>query len=431
MDINIKTGAWYYDQSISISFPDSWDVATYWPDTPPPLTDEKILSIINTPVGQPPLSEVARGKRNPVLIIDDLARPTPIFRILPFVLDQFRKSGVNPRAIRILVATGTHGPQDESALARKIGEAGSDTREVVVHDDRSGTKYVGKTSFGTPIYVDKEVINSDLVVGISGVYPHHLAGYSGGSKLALGVLGRKSIAYLHNFRRGCDKSHNIDNDFKKDLNEIARAIGLNTMYSLHINESMELVNIHCGDHFQYFTSAAKFTAQKYWAPYPTDADAVIVNAYPFDVSFSTMRKALGPLNRAQIKATKVIIASNLGGMGVHRLNPVAPTKWEQYRKFFEKLYLMDFDEFLKRVSCRILGWHRKTGEKKDYQLNNESNRGVWIYRPKNSITSASGIDGFHITNQWDHIIDTIQKEQCHQGKIKVRIYPCGGLHFLA
>ena len=82
-EIELRTGAWYNDRSIQLTFPDSWDVVTYWPDTPPPLTDEEIAEQIRRPIGQPTLSELARGKKRPVIVVDDLARPTPVFRILP------------------------------------------------------------------------------------------------------------------------------------------------------------------------------------------------------------------------------------------------------------------------------------------------------------------------------------------------------------
>src|ERR1035437_7332307 len=115
-EVELRTGIWYNDRSLIMNFPDAWDVVTYWPDASTPLIDEDLREKINSPIGQPALRELAKGKASPMIIVDDLARPTPVFRIMPFLLEQFRLAGVPRSNIRILVATGTHGPQNNEAL---------------------------------------------------------------------------------------------------------------------------------------------------------------------------------------------------------------------------------------------------------------------------------------------------------------------------
>ena len=156
--VELRTGIWYSDRLIALSFPDSWDVVTHWPDSLTPLTHQDILRIINSPVGQPPLHEAAKNKKRPVIIVDDLSRPTPVFKIMPFILEELNAAGIPSRDIRILVATGTHGIQDNTALVNKIGQESLRSCELIIHNDRRDTKFIGKTSFRTPVYVNKEVI---------------------------------------------------------------------------------------------------------------------------------------------------------------------------------------------------------------------------------------------------------------------------------
>ena len=59
--IELRTGIWYNDHAIQLDFPDSWDVQVSWPQTPDPLTDEQIKQTLETPIGQPPLRELAKG----------------------------------------------------------------------------------------------------------------------------------------------------------------------------------------------------------------------------------------------------------------------------------------------------------------------------------------------------------------------------------
>src|SRR6266700_7977235 len=92
----LRTAAWYGDRPLTLDFPDDWDVRVAWPNTPPPLSDGQIAAALDNAVGQPPIRELARGKSRPLVIVDDLTRPTPAGRILPFLLRQFEEAGISP-----------------------------------------------------------------------------------------------------------------------------------------------------------------------------------------------------------------------------------------------------------------------------------------------------------------------------------------------
>jgi len=62
--VQVRTGIWGEDKLVDLNFFDSWDVKTYWPDTPEILSDDQIEKIIESPQGQPPLSKLAKGKKN-------------------------------------------------------------------------------------------------------------------------------------------------------------------------------------------------------------------------------------------------------------------------------------------------------------------------------------------------------------------------------
>ena len=432
-EIRLRTGIWYDDRAITITFPDSWEVVTYWPNTPPPLTDEDILKIIDSPIGQPPLYELAKGKKKPLIVVDDLARPTPLYRIMPFLLDHLERAGIPSSNVRILVATGTHGEQNKSALANKIGKEGMSC-QVLTHSDTENTKYIGRTSFGTPIFVNKELLTSDLIVGISGVYPQHTTGFGGGSKLSLGVLGRKSIIHLHYGHEAVGGTYNINNSFRRDVTEIARMIRLNTIYTIHVNAHLEIVNLMCGDHFSYYPQAAQFSLEKYLAPLPDEADVVIANAYPSDLSFTFMRKAYKPLDYAPRKAMKIMVASNFEGIGTHGLfQHIKPPRFMRYRSMYHKISLMEPRVILSKLVNR-LGFSQKTHPNQhkaaqNYAIPQNTNH-LWVYRPNCHGLHTPQVDGMTITDAWKNILEAIEKEQSPGNAVKVRIYPCASLQCL-
>jgi lactate racemase len=196
-EISLRTGVWYGDQFVALRFPDTWDLSVLWPKTPPALSDSQIAQPLEHPVGQAPIRELCRGKSSPLVIVDDPNRPTPVARVLPFLLKPFCEAGIDPRSIRILIATGTHAAPRRETVQKKIGPEAFATCQVLVHDAYRNLAKLGRTSLGTPVEVNREVLRSDLVIGMGGIYPNHTAGYGGGSKLALGVLGFRSIRHLH------------------------------------------------------------------------------------------------------------------------------------------------------------------------------------------------------------------------------------------
>jgi len=433
-EIKLRTGIWYNDRAITLSFPDSWEVVTYWPNTPPPLTDEDISKIADSPIGQPPLYELAKGKKNPLIVVDDLARPTPTYRIVPLLLHHLERAGITSSRVRILVATGTHGEQNESALANKLGKAGIESCNVIVHNDMCNTKYIGRTSFGTPVFANKELLSSDLIIGISGVYPQHTTGFGGGSKLSLGVLGRKSIIHLHYGHEAVGGNYDINNGFRRDVTEIARMIKLNTIYTIHVNAHLEIVNLMCGDHFSYYPRAAQFSLEKYAAPLPDEADVVIANAYPFDLSFTFMRKAYKPLDYAPQKATKIMVASNSEGIGVHGLfQHIKPSRFIRYRSMYRRISLMEPRVILSKLINRLkFRKELQSNEHKaapNYAMPRNTNH-LWVYRPNCEDLRTPAIDGMTTTDAWKNILEAIEKEQSHGNAIKVRIYPCAPLQCL-
>jgi nickel-dependent lactate racemase len=447
-NIELRTGGWHDDRTVVLTFPTAWDVVTYWPDTPLPLDDQAIEAIMASPVGQPPLRELARGKTRPLIIVDDTSRPTPVARLMPFLLRELGAAGVPATRVRVLVATGTHGKQDAVALKRKLGKDTFSSSRVLVHRDWGHTKHIGVTSAGTPVYVNPEVGDSDLILGVGGIYPQHTTGFGGGAKLALGVLGRKTIARLHLTHPSVGGTYRIDNDFRRDLTEIARLMGLGTMFTLFSNANRQLVHLICGDHFRYYDDAVAYTHRHYDAPLPSDADLVVANAHPSDDSVYFMRKAMAPVEYAPPSAVKVMVASNHAGLGFHGI--YYPTHNPRLNAHLMRLTWASIHDpatllrkLARRVSRRVRqssqhtptpvdpGQTREAFAVADPLAGNEGLRPqppahVWVYAPPGGFVPQRPTDGMTITDCWDRILDAART--AHPGdRLRVRVYACGSL----
>jgi len=141
-ETHCSTGAWYSDEALTLDCPPEWDVTVFRPPTPPPLTDRQIAEALERPSGQSPIRQICRGKSRPLVIIDDLNRPTPVARVMPFLLTHFHDAGISSRDVTILVATGTHGAPQLNAVLKKAGPEAASCK-IVLHDPERGLVQVG------------------------------------------------------------------------------------------------------------------------------------------------------------------------------------------------------------------------------------------------------------------------------------------------
>lgn len=430
--IEIRTGIWYNDRSVELAFPEHWDVTIIAPPTPPPLTDEELARALDEPVGQPPLVELARGRSDVAIIVDDLSRPTPVHRVMPLVLDRLEAAGVPRGAVRVIVATGTHGDQDMAAIANKLGPEAMSRCEVTIHDDLRDTVYAGRTSFGTKAYVNRTVLDADLLLGIGGVYPQHTTGFGGGGKLALGVCGRRTIMQLHTGHGSMEGTYDTDNPFRRDVTEIAGLIGLDTIVTLHIDAYSNVVRAVSGDYHAYYDDAAAFSRETYDAPVPDGRwDVVIANAYPLDTSFTFMRKGYKPLYSAPRECVKVMIASAYEGVGVHGLFQfIDPSLGSRIRNLLIRLRDVDKAALPAKIWGRIRDRFAPPEEAPpEAQVTalppNSEHLYVWRTDPG---TEIQPIDGVTVKHEWQELVDLIESEH-FAGRERVRacLYVCAPL----
>lgn len=434
----LRTGAWYGDRELRLRFPDTWRVSVLRPDTPPPLTGDQIADALRQPVGQPPISELARGCRRALVILDDLTRPTPAERMLPPLLRQLEEAGVEAADVTLMMGSGTHGPPPGDAMEKKVGRQVASSCRVAVHDDRRNLVKVGRTSFGTPVLVDREVIDSDFVVGIGGIYPQHSTGFGGGSKLALGVLGRRSIAHLHYRHPSMRGSYETDNDFRRDLDEVARMIGLRTTIGFHLDSSREAVRVVSGDHELYYTEAVAFSKQVYKAPLPGDADVVVSNAYPMDVSLTFMRsKGVIPLTHAAPGASRILIAACPEGVGHHGLFPFMNGPRFARERHLARTVLITPGSVPRKLKRKVVRTVRRQARAKSNSDASSSpprapaRHPIWLYAPADGGSDLpDAIPGMRAVASWEDTVRRVAGEQVGRKDLRVAIYACAALQVL-
>jgi len=444
-DQQLRTGAWYGDSPLHLSLPAGWIVKIHWPNTPPPLTDSAIVRCLEQPVGQPRLRDLCKGKSRPFVLVDDVNRPTPADRILPFLLKEFEAAGIPSSQITILVARGSHGEPSPQSLRLKVGQQVASECRVSLHDPYRNTRKIGKTSFGTPVYVNKEILNADFIMGISGVYPNNTAGFGGGAKLVLGILDVRVISQLHHKHESVGWGRtDSENNFRKDLDEIAKIIGMQSLVTAHVNADRELVRLRSGDFRQYYQEEVAFAQEAFRAPKPDGADVVISNSFPNDLSLTFIHmKGIYPLRYAPPGASRIVLGACSEGEGFHGVFPIVRMPlFHIQRDRLRRIPMMTPLEIAGKIATKVrskLHLHApsrgsaQTTPPGGYpQTPRPRENPIWLYRTGGrSDRLPFEVRGMRTRYDWNEILKIVRREQAGREQLKVVVYPCAPLQVLA
>lgn len=158
-----------------------------------------VRAAMENPIDSPRLAELAKGKKNCVIIISDHTRPVPSRDIIPNMLRELRE-GSPDIDVTLLVATGFHRPTSTAELEAKLGREIMDECRIVVHDcrDEASNVQIGILPSGAPCVIDRVAVETELLISEGFIEPHLFAGFSGGRKSILpGVCDQVTVLGNH------------------------------------------------------------------------------------------------------------------------------------------------------------------------------------------------------------------------------------------
>jgi nickel-dependent lactate racemase len=350
--IELRAAAWYGDESISLVFPDHWQVQVAGDQRLPALSRAAIRKSILFPIASKPLSELGVNRKRAVILIDDVTRPTPTAQLLPIIIDELSNAGLQPEQISILVAGGTHAPASQREIQQKVGRHLPFGLRSIAHDSHAPMSYLGRTESGTPLYINPVVLDSDLKIGLGCIYPHPAAGFSGGAKILVpGAAGFETIRYMHDHLQGTgERGGSLDSQFRAEIDNIASQIGLDFIVNVTVNQDRCICAVFSGHKLHAFERGVDYARQTYAVDLLDDSDITVADMYPFDadLQFATDR-GLWPLDFANADSTKIILASCPAGLGSHELFPVQNALWVRLIRRVRYFELRD----LKTISSRL------------------------------------------------------------------------------
>lgn len=327
MQIEIPRRIWYDNSSSTIDLPETWDVRvlTMRGRNRAPLPPEGIEHAVRHPIGSPPLAELARGKSSAVIIFDDITRPTRVSEIAPVVVRELIAGGMREEGISFIAALGNHGAHTHHEFRKKLGPRITERFAVFNHNSYDHCTFVGTTSRGTRLSVNREVMEADLRVGIGCVTAHINTGFSGGGKIILpGVASIDSAAHFHIDVRALapettGPGTGLDNVMRREIDEAARMAGLHFKIDAIVNERGQTTALFAGDPLEEHRQAVRLAREVYsMGRRPEGCRLVIANAF-VKANEMFIAARIGASALADGTGTVVLIADSPEGQIPHYL----------------------------------------------------------------------------------------------------------------
>ena len=156
---------------------------------------------MRNPIGTQALSKLVHEGDKVALIVSDITRTWSRTKdYLPAVVEELNNSGIPDADIFVIIATGTHRDNDDEEKSLILGDALFARLQVFDHDayGAEANVFLGTTSRGTPVYIDKRAVEADKVILTGGITTHLFAGFGGGRKSVMpGLAGVETIKHNH------------------------------------------------------------------------------------------------------------------------------------------------------------------------------------------------------------------------------------------
>jgi len=268
---------------------------------PLPDLNGALEEALKNPVASPPLRELVRPGERVALACPDFHRLwLRSGRWLPLVVRHLNRAGIANRDITVIVANGTHSPPRYAGLREILGNDFPRDVQVVNHDarDPSQLRYLGKTSYGTPLWVNRHALEADRLILTGGIVSHAFAGFSGGRKAVVpGVAGLKTILANHGRALSETPGGGIHerarpgvlegNPVHEDMLAAARMLNPRFIINFVLSEEGDFLGVFAGELEEAHLKGCSFVSEAFRVDIPARADIVLASrgGYPMDLTF--------------------------------------------------------------------------------------------------------------------------------------------------
>lgn len=294
--------------------------------------DEIILDALHNPIGSPRLKELVHAGETVCLIIPDITRAwQKTDKFLYKIVEELNDGGVEDKDITVISAAGSHREQTKEEHEKLLGKELAKRLSVINHDcfDKENLAYVGETTYGTPVWVNKKALECDHIVLAGGIVYHFLAGYGGGRKTVLpGISSYETIMHNHSLclkpNLGEGKNPNSacsnlqGNPIHEDMMQAAAFLRPTFIFNVVVGHDGKIAAAVSGNYVEAFYEGCKIVDKIDGVTIKEKADLVIGTAggFPKDINFYQTSKTIINVKEAVKEGGTMIILSQCSeGLG--------------------------------------------------------------------------------------------------------------------
>ena len=315
------------------------------PSKTTPLDDLRgeVHKVLDVPTGALPLKDIIKPEEKVVIIVSDITRlwiKTDLY--LKYIIEYINNIGVADNQITIIIALGSHRPSTEAEKESIVGDEVYKRIEVVDHDcfNQEENGFVGHSAVGTPIYINKRVLEADRVILTGGIVFHLFAGFGGGAKsIVPGVAGIETIQHNHRltFNKGEGTglnpmaSSNVikGNPMREDITDICRKIKPDFLVNAILDTEGNFLKLVAGDFEEAWLEGCEFIRSCYGVGIEEKADIIVASAggYPKDINlYQTVKTMDNCLYGGKVNSIIVLMSECRDGLGAAEF-----MDWFQYK----------------------------------------------------------------------------------------------------
>ncbi|MGI6226094.1 MAG: nickel-dependent lactate racemase [Peptococcales bacterium] len=278
---------------------------------------QEIINALRRPIDSLPLKEIVKPGETVIIVVNDITRLTRSEVFLPLIIDEINEAGIPDDQIKIIFSTGTHKPQTFEEQESIVGPEIAQRIAMYDHkcDEDENHVYVGTTSRGNKVLINKMVMEADRIIITGGTNLILNAGYSGGRKAIFpGVCHRSTIDFNHKFMFDSPLATDgvLDgNPIHEDMIEGCRFVNPDFMLNVILDEDKDIVGVVAGHWEKAHREGCKIVDKIYKVELKEKADIVIASCggFPKDIDFRQAHKGQENAYKAMKPDGMVILAA--------------------------------------------------------------------------------------------------------------------------
>lgn len=326
---------------------------------------EGIMHALENPIHAPSLLAIGKQKiadnadAQAVIVVSDNTRPVPYrtvperqqYGIMAPAIRTLLAAGFTQPQITVVIGAGSHRNMEPDEIEAMLGLKASGLGEVNVtnheYDNDEHLIYLGTTSRGSEVTVNRQYYEADLKIVTGLVESHFMAGASGGRKgICPGIVGLNTLKIFHGakFLSSAQAADLVleGNPLNDESLEVARMAGCNFLVNVTLNADKQITGVYAGDLVEAHQAAVQKIREYVVVPLSHRYDIVIIPAGFVGINHYQAGKAAIEAARAVKPGGMIII--------VARNTDTDPVGGSGYKESLKLLAEHGKEEFIRLIS---------------------------------------------------------------------------------